>query len=369
MTARVALLTEIPAPFRIPLFNELAARPEVDLHVLFLSEQDPKRPYPAYTSEFAFAWSLLGGPELVRGGRWIVFSRRVRRTLRSLRPDVVVIGGWNQPAFWQAALYARLRHVPLVAWVESTARDARPGRAPTEWPKRALIRSCAAFLVPGRAAAEYLQALGVDPARISVAPNAVDNRIFGDRVDEARGRREELRTDLGLTRPTVLHVGRLDPEKGVDLLLEAVLGLDVDVVVAGRGLDAEALRARAAANVRFLGFVERDGLVPWYAAADIFVLAARSDQWGMVLNEAAAAGLPIVATEAPGAAHDLVDHGVSGYRVPVGDVAALREAIAALVADPALRARAGARSRELASAHTPAAWADAVAAVAQKLVG
>jgi glycosyltransferase involved in cell wall biosynthesis len=82
----------------------------------------------------------------------------------------------------------------------------------------------------------------------------------------------------------------------------------------------------------------------------------------MVLNEAAAAGLPLVATEEAGAARDLIDG--NGYRVPAGDVAALREALLRLANDAELRLRFGARSRELASRFTPEAWADGVASAA-----
>jgi glycosyltransferase involved in cell wall biosynthesis len=355
---RVALLTEIPAPFRIPLFNELAARERIDLRVLFLSEQDPKRPYPVYADEMRFAWRVLPGREVVRGGRWIVLSSGAGRALRRFDPHVVVVGGWNQPAFWRAALHARLRRRPLVAWVESTARDVRPGRTLTEWPKRALIRACAAFLVPGRASADYLRGLGVADERIAVAPNAVDTSIFSRAS-------EPIRFD----RKTVLYVGRLDPEKGVDVLLGAMRDVDADLlIVSHRGSDEARLRGEAPPNVRFAGRVVRDELARWYGGADVFVLPSRSDQWGMVLNEAAAAGLPLVATEAPGAAHDLIEHGVNGFRVPIGDERALADALRRVLEDDAFRARAGARSRELAQQFTPAAWADAVERLARELV-
>jgi glycosyltransferase involved in cell wall biosynthesis len=358
---RIALLTEIPAPFRIPLFNALAAETGVEFEALFLSERDPKRPYPMYADEFRFEWRLLPGREVLRGGRWVVLSWGVRRALRRFRPSVIVIGGWNQPAFWTAAVYAQLARVPLVAWVESTERDRRSGSPLTELPKRALVRSCDAFLVPGRASAQYLESLGVAPELITTAPNAVDPVLFQERVDELRERRDELRSELDIEGPLVLYVGRLDHEKGVDLLLRAAESLPVAVAIVGRGPEEAALRRLAPPNVRFVGWVPRDELPRWYAAADVFVLPARSEQWGMVLNEAAAGGLPLVASEAPGAAQDLVEHGVNGFRVPVGDATALREALRALLDDADLRTAAGRRSRVLAARFTPDRWAAAVA--------
>jgi glycosyltransferase involved in cell wall biosynthesis len=84
----------------------------------------------------------------------------------------------------------------------------------------------------------------------------------------------------------------------------------------------------------------------------------------MVLNEAATAGLPLVATEEVGAARDLVD--ANGFRVPAGDVTALRDALRRLGADPELRRAYGARSRELARRFTPEAWADGVLRLAER---
>lgn len=368
-TIRTTLLTEIPAPFRIPLFNALAAKPEVELSVLFLSERDPQRPYPVYADEFQFSWRVLPSRELLRGGRWVVFSRRVSHTLRRLRPSIVIIGGWNQPAFWAAAVYARLARIPLVVWVESTARDTRPGSPLTELPKRLLLRSSKAYLVPGRASAEYLEGLGVAASLITTAPNAVDPTIFEKRVDALRLRRPELRAELGIDDAVVLYVGRLEREKGVDLLVEAAQSLSATVVIVGRGSEERALQADAPTNVRFEGWFPRDELARWYAVADVFVLPSRSDQWGMVLNEAAAAGLPLVATEAVGGAHDLIKDGVNGFRVAGDDVPALRAALDRLLEDDRFREAAGVRSRELAAAHTPQAWASAVSELLQRLKG
>lgn len=375
---RIALLTEIPAPFRTPLFNALAVRDDVEVDVLFLAERDPVRPhYRLYPGEMRFRWQVLPGREIVRGGRWVVLSRGVARRLLQLRPDVVVVGGWSQPAFWVALVAARLLRAPLVAWVESTARDARSGGGVLERAKQAMIARCAGFLVPGRASQEYLESLGVPGERIAIAPNAVDATIFRDAVAAARRAegREALRSRLGIPPEgcLVLAVGRLAPEKGIDLLLAAAqrleaAGVALQVAVVGAGPEDEALRAAAPASVRFTGALDRDELVPWYAAADAFVLPSRSEQWGMVLNEAAAAALPIVASDAAGAAWSLVDDGESGFRVPSGDAPALERALATLAIDPALRQRAGCRSAELAAAHTSEAWAAACAGLARKLV-
>ena len=353
---RLALVTEIPAPYRIPLFNALAER--VEFRALFLARTDPRRPYyEPHEEEWRFDHRVLEGRQLRRGGRWIVLNRGVRQELEGFRPDAVGVGGWNQPAFWQASAHCRRHGVPLLVWVESTARDARSESRPLELAKRTLIRRASGFFVPGRASAEYVRSFGVPEEHVSHAPNAVDAEIFGRAAVDRSGR----------DTCTFLYAGRLDPEKGLDVLLRAFARSPGELVIAGSGSEEARLRALADGRVRFLGPLDRDELPAVYAAADAFVLPSRSEPWGMVLNEAAAAGLPLVATEGAGAAHDLVEDGVNGFRVPVDDEEALATALRRLAEDEAFRLAAGARSRELVAHFTPQAWADGVAGLARRL--
>jgi glycosyltransferase involved in cell wall biosynthesis len=342
---RVVLLTEIPAPYRIPLFNALAER--VELRVVFLRERNPERPYDLHREEWRFAYEILSGRDVTIGRRWLVVNRGAGRALRDA--DAVVLGGWNQPAFWAALLRARRRRTPVLTWVESTAQDTRT--APLAPLKRLLLRRSAAVLVPGSDSAELVRALGVDAGRVVTTPNAVDTALFARAAEERRP----------APRCRFLFVGRLASEKGVDLLLRALEGVDAELVVAGTGPEEARLRSLAPAGVRFLGHVDRDALVDVYAQADALVLPSRSEPWGMTLNEGAAAGLPLVASDAAGATAALVEEGANGFRVPAGDVGALREALRTLAEDPDLRARMGARSRELAERHSPERWAAAVA--------
>ena len=340
---RLTLVTEIPAPYRIPLFNALADR--LNLRVVFLRDRNPARPYEGHEDERRFEWHTLGGAEFTVRGRWLVLNHGLLRKLGG--SEAVVVGGWNQPAFWEAAAWCELRRVPLVVWVESTAADHRSGKL--EPAKRHLLRAVDRFIVPGEASRAYLDGLGVCPAAISVAPNAVDPAIFSG----GRRTREDGRL-------RVVAVGRLSHEKGLDVLVEAVRGLPVELEIAGVGPEEPRLRALAGDNVSFLGWVARDALPDLYANADVAVMPSRSDPWGLVLNEAALAGLPLVSTTAAGAAWDVIEDGVNGFRVPPGDVRALRAAIERIADDDAFRRSAAVRSGELAARFTPEAWADSV---------
>lgn len=347
---RLTLLTEIPAPYRIPLFNALAER--VELRVLFLRERNPDRPFRLHREELHFEWSVLPGTDATLRGRWFVFNRGIARGLRG--SEAVLVGGWNQPAFWAAFGWTALRRVPAILWVESTQRDRRSGRL--EAVKRSMLRAVDGFVVPGTASLAYLESLGVDRSRISVAPNAVDSGIFGEAT--------RMRTE-GPCR--IVTVARLSREKGIDVLLRAAADLPVEIVLAGAGPQEPHLRELAGPNVTFLGNVERDELPQVYADADIAVVPSRSEPWGMALNEAALAGLPLVSSTAVGGAYDLIEDGENGFRVPPDDPEALRGALVRLVGDESLRRSAGARSREIAQQFTPGRWADTVAALVERL--
>ena len=340
---RVALLTEIPAPYRIPLFNALAER--VDLRVLFLRKRHEGHLYDLHPEEMNFDWRVVPGVDVTVRKHWLVLNASVARRLG--RADAVILGGWNQPAFWEAMAWCLVRRVPLVIWAESTALDERSGRH--EPLKRLLLRSATGFIVPGTASREYLERLGVPAGRITVAPNAVDAAIFGSAA--------RTRTN-GPCR--IIAVARLSPEKGLDVLIRAAAGLPAEVVVAGSGPEEDRLRELAGPNVTFLGNVERDALPQLYADADIAVVPSRSDTWGMTLNEAALAGLPLVASTVVGGSRDLIEEGVNGFRVRPDDPDALRQTLHRLVENEALRRAAGARSRVIAARFTPEAWAEAV---------
>jgi glycosyltransferase involved in cell wall biosynthesis len=220
-----------------------------------------------------------------------------------------------------------------------------------------MVRGAAGAFVPGSASREYAKALGM--RRVELAPNAVDASIFGRAAVDRSGHHG----------CTFLYVGRLDAEKGLDTLLEAFRDVPGELLLVGSGTDEERLRALAGERVHFEGPHDRDELVDYYARADVFVLPSRSEPWGMVLNEAAAAALPIVTTEGVGAAHDLVEDGSNGFVVPVDDAAALAHALRTLAGDKALRRSAGHRSRELAARLVPEAWAEGVATLARGTVG
>ena len=165
-------------------------------------------------------------------------------------------------------------------------------------------------------------------------------------VDE---RAAQLR-DMHAGRRLVLFVGRLVYYKGVDVLLEAMMQVDADLVLVGRGPLEDELRRRAAASglrATFLPPQDDAELAAWYRAADVFCLpsVARSEAFGLVQIEAHAAGTPVVSTALPTGVPFANLDGVTGLIVPPGSSAALAAALRRLLDDEDLRRRLGAQAR------------------------
>jgi glycosyltransferase involved in cell wall biosynthesis len=166
--------------------------------------------------------------------------------------------------------------------------------------------------------------------------------------------------------------------KGVFELLSAYAKLNpglrasVGLVFVGDGAAKSELVERAAqidpGNIRFAGFVQREQLADYYALADTLVFPTHSDTWGLVVNEAMASGLPIIATEVAGCVADLVQHEWNGMVIPPFNVAELRAAMAQ-IASSDCRSQMAERSGQRIQAYSPAAWSAGMAKAVTAVCG
>ena len=375
MIHRVAILTEIISPYRIPVFNALAKHKGIDLKVIFLAETDPAlRQWRVYKDEIRFSYEILPSRRFRAGNAHLLLNAKLSASLQKFSPASIICGGYNYIASWRALMWARRRGVRFVLWSESNAQDARGQRMSVEFLKAHFLKRCDRFVVPGRSAFEYLRSLGSPAESIFTAPNAVDNAYFAAQAENARAHATEFREKLKLPSRFILFVGRLVPEKGIFDLLEAYAKLDsglrseVGLVFAGDGVSREELARRAKCispgTVCYPGFAQREDLAGLYALAETLVLPTHSDPWGLVVNEAMACGLPIIVSSVAGCSPDLVEDGWNGYIVPPRDSEKLSVAIDSLLRQPHLKQRMSAHSSERIRNYSPEACADGLAAAA-----
>ena len=266
----------------------------------------------------------------------------VRRLLRQGFDFDLIDAHFYYPDGVAAALLARWLGKPLVITARGSdlnvfGRDAIP-RSLMRWAggvASASVGVCQALV-------DVLRGWGVDAARLQVIRNGVDTERFRPLPPA------EARARLGLSGdPLLLSVGHLVEVKGHDLTLEALARLapqwpGIRLCFVGDGPLRQSLQARAAAlgvadRVRFAGAVPNDQLAAWYSAADLLVLASRSEGWANVLLESMACGTPVVATAVGGTAEVLADSRV-GRLAPPLDPVALADAISALCSQPPDRA-------------------------------
>jgi len=332
----VLFLSEIPTPYRLPLYRRLAAEPSLEVEVVFLAAAEPDRPW-------SLEGELAGVPHRVlRGVHPRIRTRRntfvyeinpgIGPLLLRARPDVLVVAGYSVFAEQVALLLAPLLRIPFL--LHSETHLGKPRRALVTRAKQTVLprvlRRAAGGLAAGTAAAEYLAANGIPRERIRFFPNTIDVDAYRDAAEAARARAAEVRARHGLPERYVLFAGRLVEAKGVRELLAARERLGAEappLVVAGAGPLEELVRS--APGVHHLGFQGRDALIELYALADRCAVPSLDEPWGVVVNEALACGCPVLASDAVGAAVDLVRDGIDGWIVPADDPEALARALVA----------------------------------------
>lgn len=256
-------------------------------------------------------------------------------------------------------LIARLQRKPFILWTGIWMRLQTPAHRLFFPLTRYIYYHADAIVVYGEHVKRYLVTEGVPPERIFVAAHAVDNGTYAGVVtaDQVAARRAALAVPARCK--VILYLGRLEEVKGLTYLLDAFASLardDAVLVLAGAGSFAARLRTLAvekgiADRVRFAGYVPHTEAVQYYALAWASVLPSITlptgkETWGLVVNEAFNQGVPVIATDAVGAAAGgLVQHGVNGFVVPERNANALAAALRLLLDYPDLRARLSANAR------------------------
>ena len=331
---RVTVVSPEPTPYRAPLFDALSTRPDIDLTVIYAAETVAGRTWtvePRHPAVFLRGAGVPGASRILRHEYPV--TPGVFRELSRSRPDCVVVSGWSLFASQAAIAWCRVRRVPYLLMVESHDEGPRAAwrRAVKGTVVPPVVRGAAGVLVTGTLARRSVLERGARPEDVRVFANTIDVEGWQARAAELAPRRDESRLGLGIESDdvAVLCVSRRAPEKGIDTLEEAVRLADGPF------------------RLVVVSDLAPDRVVEAYVAADVFALLSRHEPWGVVVNEAAACGLPLVLSDRVGAAPDLLRDGENGFLVPVDDAPAAADALRTL-GDADERRRMGARSAEIA---------------------
>jgi 1,2-diacylglycerol 3-alpha-glucosyltransferase len=270
-------------------------------------------------------------------------------------PDVVLVPGWTSLGALSMLRWSLTHGVPSVVMSESTRRD-RVRRAWREALKRQVVARFSAGLVGGDPQKEYLAELGMGREFIALGFDVVDNTYFSQAAKSVRPDAQRVRTLLGLPERYVLASARFIPIKNLLGLIEAFWRFrrlrpasQTHLVLLGDGPQRAALEAKRAElgldnAILMPGFKQYDRLPIYYGLASGFIHVSRSEPWGLVVNEAMAAGLPVIVSKACGCAYNLVEDGENGYLVAHDDLDEIADRLAQVDGDPVRCARMAERS-------------------------
>lgn len=342
---RTVLLANAVSPLHVGLFSAIHARGVLDYHVLYLAENEVGRRWREEPERMAFPYEILSRrprprDRVVRGWR----ADRVIRRVLALKPQVIFFGGFSEVELAATLAVTRLLGIPDVVATASGPADKRRDSPLLSLLRRKVYPSFRAAIVPAPLHAGYLQKLGVDRDRIFLAPYSVPGEQYRIAAEHPR----QLDGD-----PALLFVGRLNHEKGVELLIDAFNRLEpgTQLHLVGEGPMEEEMRRRAATSpacerIHFHGFVAREELGSWYAGADLLVVPSVTEPWGLVVNEAMEVGTPVVTSDAVGSASVLVQPGESGNLFRSGDLDDLVRVLRDVTADRQRLARMRDAARE-----------------------
>lgn len=343
---KIIAIHNIVNPTRTAQFNKMSqifATRGYQFKVLFLSESDKNRQWEV-KKDFLFEYQVLKNRALTIAGKDVhtfFINPDISKVLDQENPDIIFCYGWDHLSAYVSNKWARKHHKKFILWSESTANEKSWRRTLFNPLVKYLLKRTEHSVVCGTRAKEYLVSLGAKPSSIQIFYNTVDIEDITHKINlMSQSDKDILRHKLGIkTNKVIYYCGQLIERKGVYELLEGFRlyqqkekeGRDLTLLMVGQGREMSNLKSiikeRKIENVIFTGFVQYEEVFKFYAISDLFILPSHEEVWGLVLNEAVAAGLPVISTNVTGGAPDLIKNGQNGYIIEPKSAPAIKDAI------------------------------------------
>lgn len=337
---RLSFYTNIPAPYQLSFFNALSDY--FDLTVIYYAttqngnqwKLDPAARYQTIVLKNNFIAHAAQKVIADFHFSWQIFS-----TLRKDKSDYVIVGGgYFIPNSLAALIISKFKRKKIGYFSEALFPSKNKVAFSLKWlVLRVLNWCCDAIFCTGKKAAKSFNDFGVNVPKF-VIPYNIDIAAFDvQRMDVAK--REGLLAQYKSNNQfVILTSGFLIPRKGMDILIKAVKPLkeNFKLIILGGGEQEAELKQLSEGDdrIEFAGFQQSADIPYFFGIADLFVLASRYDGWGVVINEAIAAGLPVISSDKVGAAVELITTDVNGIICESENVEQYRAAILSLMNSP-----------------------------------
>ena len=329
-------ITNLPAPYTVEFFERLGRRCELqviyerrsasDRDLKWKTEVNNDKPY----SERYINNIDIGGENSIGLG----LIRFLKRELKRNCPDAIIFGDYGTYSSILAIMFLKKNGVPYIISTDGGFVNHEESWIKSKI-KRYLIGGASWWFSSGGLTEDYLTYYGAKKDRITQYPFTSLRKE--DILTNCLNKEEKCNIRMRLGLPSgklLLGVGQFIPRKGWDILLEAFDVLvenneDISLLIIGGNEDSfEQLVGRSIPKrVHIIPFVIKNELIQYYKCADIFVLPTREDIWGLVINEAMAAGLPIITTDRCNAGIELIENGVNGFIAKADDKDSLLESL------------------------------------------
>ena len=349
MIKKIVFITNEPAPYRVPIFEKISATSGFSFHVIFCCRREPNRHWslPPVTFEHTFL------RERIRtvNGRYIHNNPDVIPTLRRIAPDVVITDGFN-PTHLYAFGYALLKGLPHIPMTDGTLESEKALSPVHRLVRRFVYYRSRAFLWASLGGKKLYESYGIQADRTFQSCLCIDNSVY---LQEPPQETAEKCFDF-------IFCGRMEPAKSPLFALQVALQVarrlqrKVSILFVGTGSQEEEIRQAAALHpdllqAAFNGHAVQHELPALYRSARVFLFPTIADVWGVVANEACAAGLPVLVSPHAGVAGELVLDGENGY-VCALDADVWAERAARLLTEPDLYRKFSECSRAIVDKYT-----------------
>lgn len=326
---RLALIVNEPPPYRIPVFNRVAAHPGIQLQVIFCCRREPNRAWDLPGMHFEHRF--LNERITTVAGRYIHNNPEVLWALSRFAPDVVIGNGFN-PTHLYAFAWCRLKNLPYIPMTDGTLMSERSLSRLHLGLRRYIYARAPAAIAASRGGLALYQKYGLPPSMCYQSCLCIDNERFRP-------------TEPALEKAyDFIFCGRIEAAKQPAFALEVasrcaqILGRKVSILFVGSGSQLESLQVWAKAcsdrvAVTFHGFAKQAELPDLYRSARIFLFPTLADVWGVVANEACASGLPVLSSPHAGVANELVLENQNGHILEL-NAERWAESASALLAQP-----------------------------------
>lgn len=330
---RILLITNIPNPYRIPLFNELNKQLLAEgyaLKVVFGALGYNRRKWKINLEDCKFDYCVL--PSIQFGNKEnVTFTYpHLNKLLRDEQPVAIVSNGFSIATIklWLRNL---IKPTPYIIWSGAITNKFIPISRNRRWQRKLLVKGASGFIAYGTKAKEYLISLGADASKVHIAINTVDTIFFAQQSDNTKENK-------------LLYLGHLTKGKRLDLLFKAIQILskqnsDFMLYLVGDGPERKNLQnlvkqLHIENFVSFEGFKQKQEIPNYLAQSSCFLFPSEYDIWGLVLVEAMASAIPSIASIHAGATSDLIQDGKTGFAMDFSEPHKVAERIQWILEHP-----------------------------------